>query len=96
MCCFRQGCSVAGTCAEQNSSLVQFLRLPPPLLATRILCLKVSLKLELPKRHLEFHRDLAGGQRHTEIFPLTYHEVTIEVAGLTPGSAVTLGLSCSP
>lgn len=29
MCRFRQGCSVTGTCAEQNSGLVQFLQTAP-------------------------------------------------------------------
>lgn len=29
VCRFRQGCSVTGTCAEQNSGLVQFLQAAP-------------------------------------------------------------------
>lgn len=52
-------------------------RLPPPLLATSILCLKVCLNLELLRGHLEFPRNLAVGQRSMEISPLTYHEVTM-------------------
>lgn len=70
MCRFRPGCPVTGTCAEQNRGLVQFLPLPPPLPATRILCLRFRLRFEMLKGHLEFHGNLPVVQRHVrEYFP---------------------------